>query len=62
MPTYEYICTSCEKEWEQFQSITEPTTQECLHCQAPTAKRVISKGTGFQLLGKGWAVDNYSKD
>lgn len=33
----------------------------CL-CGKPEAKRLISGGTGFRLIGKGWASDGYSSD
>lgn len=60
MPTYEYACTSCGHEWEAEQSIKEDPLKQCPSCEAMTAKRQISRGTGFILKGGGWYSDLYS--
>lgn len=60
MPTYEYVCTTCHNEWEHEQSIKEDPITECPSCHAATAKRQISRGTGFILKGSGWYADLYS--
>ena len=62
MPTYEYECKACHHAWEADQKITEPPLKDCPSCGEPEAKRLISGGTGFQLLGKGWYADGYSSD
>jgi putative FmdB family regulatory protein len=58
--TYEYACSSCNHEWELEQSIKENPITECPKCHQPTAKRQISRGTGFILKGSGWYADLYS--
>jgi len=60
MPTYEYACTSCTHEWETEQSIREDPLKECPSCHKDTARRQISRGTGFILKGGGWYADLYS--
>lgn len=60
MPTYEYACSSCGHEWEQEQSIKDDPLKDCPACKGATAKRQISKGTGFILKGGGWYSDLYS--
>jgi putative FmdB family regulatory protein len=60
MPTYEYGCSSCGKEWEEMQRITAPPTEVCPKCGKPTAHRLISAGTNFILKGGGWYSDLYS--
>jgi putative FmdB family regulatory protein len=60
MPTYEYACSSCNNEWEFEQSIKDAALTECPACKQPTAKRQISRGTGFILKGSGWYSDLYS--
>lgn len=60
MPTYEYTCCECKHNWEEDQKITEPASKKCPNCNNDTAKRLISGGTGFQLLGNGWAKTGYS--
>jgi putative FmdB family regulatory protein len=62
MPTYTYECET-HGEFEEMHSINEEL-EECPQCKAaglPThkPKRLISMGTGFILLGNGWAKDNY---
>lgn len=56
---YEYMCTTCSKEWEEEQKITEEAIKICPSCQKPTAKRLISKST-FILQGGGWYKEGYS--
>ncbi|WP_437959061.1 zinc ribbon domain-containing protein [Sorangium sp. So ce119] len=60
MPTYEYACTSCAHEWEAEQSIKEAPLTECPSCHSATARRQISRGTGFILKGGGWYSDLYA--
>jgi len=60
MPTYEYACTACAHEWETEQSIREDPLKECPSCHKETARRQISRGTGFILKGGGWYADLYS--
>jgi putative FmdB family regulatory protein len=60
MPTYEYACSSCRHEWEFEQSIKENALTECPQCHEQTARRQISRGTGFILKGSGWYSDLYS--
>ena len=60
MPTYEYACSSCNTEWEFEQSIKDAPLTECPSCHQQTARRQISRGTGFILKGSGWYSDLYS--
>jgi putative FmdB family regulatory protein len=60
MPTYEYACSSCQAEWEFEQSIKDAALTECPSCHQQTARRQISRGTGFILKGGGWYADLYS--
>lgn len=61
MPTYEYVCESCDHEWEVEQKITAPVIKTCPKCKKRKAKRLVSGGQGFQLQGSGWASEGYSK-
>ncbi len=58
--TYEYVCTSCNHQWEADQSIKDAALKDCPKCKKATAKRQISGGTGFVLKGGGWYSDLYS--
>lgn len=52
--TYEYVCLQCNHEWESEQKITDPPEEECPECHEKAAKRLVSGGAGFQLVGQGW--------
>jgi len=58
MPTYEYTCEACGKNWEVEQRISEPKLTDCPTCGEPKAKRLISGGN-FMLKGGGWYADGY---
>jgi len=60
MPTYEYMCHTCQKEFEVHQSMKDEPVASCSTCNVTSYTRLISKGTSFQLKGSGWAADNYS--
>lgn len=60
MPTYEYVCSACKNEWEFEQSMKDNALTECPRCHEQTARRQISRGTGFILKGGGWYSDLYS--
>lgn len=59
MPTYEYKCLSCNHTWDCEQKMSDPALKKCPKCKKNKAQRQISGGLGFQLLGSGWAKDNY---
>lgn len=63
MPTYTYKC-ELHGEFEYEHSIKD-VLEECPKCkeeglQPQKVVRLISGGTGFLLMGGGWAKDNYS--
>ena len=55
MPTYEYECTECGKQWERFQSIKAEPERECPRCGRATARRKV--GIGFAILSGGRSGD-----
>jgi putative FmdB family regulatory protein len=69
MPIYEYECPECSSRQTLFRSIADRDKTvlclehggdaDCLTFNAPTMKRVISRGTGFLLKGGGWYKDGY---
>lgn len=59
MPTYEYVCDGCGKEWELEQRISEDPIKKCPKCGKLKARRAISGGN-FILKGGGWYADLYS--
>jgi len=62
MPTYEYACTACGHEFEEFQSITAKPTVKCPKCGKRTVKRLISAGAGFIFKGSGFYTTDYRSD
>lgn len=55
MPTYEYECTKCGKQWERFQSIKAEPERDCPKCGRATARRKV--GIGFAILSGGRSGD-----
>ena len=52
MPTYQYACTDCGHEFEQFQSFSDDTLTVCPQCDGRLRKLfnavgVVFKGSGF---------------
>ena len=58
MPTYEYYCTSCGFEFEEFQSIASEPLTVCPKCNSQV-KRKISGGTGMIFKGTGFYITDY---
>ncbi len=58
MPTYEYYCTDCNFEFEEFQSIASEPIQICPKCNG-NVKRKISGGTGLIFKGSGFYITDY---
>jgi putative FmdB family regulatory protein len=58
MPTYEYYCTSCGFEFEEFQSIASEPINICPKCEGQV-KRRISGGTGLIFKGSGFYITDY---
>ena len=48
MPTYEYECTRCGKQFEVQQAMTDAPLTHCPDCSGPVRRRV-SGGAGFIL-------------
>lgn len=59
MPTYEYVCESCKKQFEIEQRITEPKLKKCPKCGKLKLMRLVGTGN-FILKGGGWYADLYS--
>ena len=62
MPTYEYQCSSCNHEFELFQSITAKPVKKCPACKRATAKRLISAGASIIFKGSGFYETDYRSD
>ncbi|MGI8927515.1 MAG: FmdB family zinc ribbon protein, partial [Tepidiformaceae bacterium] len=55
MPTYEYRCQACKKNYDLRESFSAEATHSCQQCGRGTAKRVLHaprvvfKGSGFYV-------------
>ena len=61
MPTYEYECTKCNKQFEMDQKISDPPRKRCPDCRGKVI-RIISGGGGIILKGSGFYVTDYRSD
>ena len=59
MPTYEYRCNACGREFEYQQRMADPDLTTCEACHEDKLEKLISR-TAFQLKGGGWYKDLYS--
>ena len=62
MPTYEYLCETCEERFTVFMSINDdhdaPVKEGNRDCKEPNKKckvrRIVTGGVGFIRKGSGW--------
>jgi putative FmdB family regulatory protein len=66
MPTYEYSCEKCGKNFEVFQSMRDEPFRECPkdNCQLPEwgqgkVKRLLGTGAGIIFKGSGFYITDY---
>ena len=59
MPTYEYRCNACRREFEYQQRMADDDLVTCEACGEPKLEKLISR-TAFQLKGGGWYKDLYA--
>jgi putative FmdB family regulatory protein len=70
MPTYEYHCQKCDKNFEMFQSMRDKPLTQCPKelCRLPKwghgkVKRLLGTGAGIIFKGSGFYITDYrSKD
>jgi len=69
MPTYEYLCTKCEHEFDVFQSIKDKPLTTCpkdLCVQKRWGKGKVKKkigaGAGLIFKGSGFYITDYRSD
>lgn len=59
MPTYDYHCDACSKDYEMFQAITAQPVKKCPHCGKKKARRLIGTGGGIIFKGSGFYCTDY---
>jgi putative FmdB family regulatory protein len=69
MPTYEYECAKCKKEFEIFQSMKDDSLKACPKdkCRMKTwgkgkVKRAIGAGAGLIFKGSGFYITDYRSE
>lgn len=61
MPTYDYKCLECGKEFEEFQKITDAPLNNCPDCNGEV-KRKIGPGAGPIFKGTGFYQTDYKNN
>lgn len=61
MPTYEYRCRDCGREFEVFQRMSDTPGAPCPGCGC-AAERLISGGAGLLFKGDGFYITDYRSD
>src|ERR1044072_7855848 len=61
MPTYEYACSKCGHQFEQFQSMRDEPLKKCPKCGKPALKRLVGGGAGLIFKGSGFYITDYKK-
>ncbi len=62
MPTYEYICKSCDSPTEHFASMSAKPLKKCPHCGKNKLERQIGTGAGFIFKGGGFYETDYRSE
>ncbi len=63
MPTYEYVCEKCHKEFEVFQSMKDPRLTDCQDAACGGhVKRKLGTGAGIIFKGSGFYTTDYRSD
>ena len=61
MPTYEYRCRDCGREFETFQRMSDEPVAPCPAC-GTGAERLISGGGGLLFKGEGFYITDHRSD
>jgi putative FmdB family regulatory protein len=62
MPTYDYICDSCQHEFEAYESIKADSQTVCPTCHEPRLRRKIGAGAAILFKGSGFYQTDYRSD
>lgn len=60
MPIYEYQCGSCQKTFEVWQKVSDPSPGKCEHCGSKKVSKILSQ-SAFHLKGSGWYITDYAR-
>jgi putative FmdB family regulatory protein len=62
MPTYEYRCTACKHEFEEFQSMSAKVLKKCPACSKNALERLIGTGAALVFKGSGFYQTDYRSE
>lgn len=69
MPTYEYHCSKCDKNFEVFQSMKDDAFKTCPEAQClmtpwghGEVKRLLGTGAGLIFKGSGFYITDYRSE
>ena len=62
MPTYLYRCSSCKKEHEVQQKMSDQKLTTCPHCNKEALERVPTSDVSLQFKGSGFYKTDYSNE
>ena len=62
MPTYDYVCSACDHQFELFQSITAKPARKCPACGRLKLRRVIGPGAAILFKGSGFYQTDYRSE
>ena len=62
MPTYDYRCTACAHEFEEFQSMSAPVLRTCPACKKKSLERLIGTGAAVLFKGSGFYQTDYRSE
>ncbi len=62
MPTYDYLCASCNHTFEKFESMSANPSKKCPECGKIQLKRLIGAGAGVIFKGSGFYETDYRSD
>ncbi len=63
MPHYDYVCETCEKQFEVFQSMNDKRLTKCQEkgCKGKV-RRLIGTGAGLVFKGSGFYITDYRSE
>lgn len=62
MPSYNYQCSQCGHQFQEFQGMSDKALTKCPKCKKNKLERLISGGSGVIFKGTGFYETDYKKN